>query len=369
MATTSVYLLKVLDNPAIEISHDELRSLLGEIEAELHKSQVYRRVLTVMQKLLGSSTEQAQALFKAVGREAITLAFHHFIQHSQKNEENNQQVENNIGTDNHEEILSISDTNIDAKQEDSTDLSHCLTNVKSHQKFTTVEATSKVNSPSTFQVKKVTEDNSINKKQNRWFQKKPSKAELAQMKAQQRVDSLHQIGQQLRQIRESQGLSLNQLHVYTHVPIRQMEAVENGNWDLLPEDVYVRGFIRVMGNALGLNGTHLAASLPATEPAKVVLPTYYQPKHYSAGFNLGLGLRPVHLYVGYATLVAGSIGGLSFMSQQANADRLINTDEVKPPSSSLTHSLEKEKSPVKPGLRSHSNSVIIGSDISPPEAF
>jgi cytoskeleton protein RodZ len=364
MATTTAYLLKVLDNPAIEISQDELRSLLGEIEAELHKSQVYRRVLAVMQKLLGSSGEQAQALFKAVGREAITLAFHHFVQHSQKNEENHQQIENNTGKNNGNETLDISDN----KPSDSNDLSHCLTSVKSHQKYP-VEATRKANSPSTFQEGKATEENSTNKKQNRWFKKKPSKAELAQMKAQQRVKSLRQIGQQLQQIRESQGLSLNQLHVYTHVPIRQMEAIENGDWDSLPEDVYVRGFIRVMGNALGLNGTHLAASLPATEPAKVVLPTYYQPKHYSSGFSLGLGLRPVHLYVGYAALVAGSVGGLSFMSQQANANRLIDTEEITPPSSSLTQSSEKETPSAKPGLQSNGGSVTIGSDISPPEAF
>lgn len=53
-----------------------------------------------------------------------------------------------------------------------------------------------------------------------------------------------------------------------------MEAIENGNWELLPEDVFVRGFIRLMGNALGFNGTALAASLPAPEPTKSVLPSW-----------------------------------------------------------------------------------------------
>ncbi|PLZ31854.1 hypothetical protein CBP10_10835, partial [Fischerella thermalis WC558] len=75
MVTTPVYFLQILGNPSIEISQDELRSLLGEIEAELHNSQVYRRALATIQKLLGDSAEQGKMLLKAVGREAIGLAF------------------------------------------------------------------------------------------------------------------------------------------------------------------------------------------------------------------------------------------------------------------------------------------------------
>lgn len=366
MATTPVYLLKILENPAIEISRDELRSLLSEIETELHRSKVYRRALVVLQKLLGSSSEQAHALFKAVGREAIGLAFQQFMQHYQKVEENNHHVDNKDNKDNNDSKDKHDETPVVVEEPDSSDLSQCLTNVKVHQPFTH-QTPSKVDLPSKSQVVKATEDTSTKTKPTRWFKsnRKPNKAEMKEMAAQQRVESLRQIGQQLRQIRESQGLSLSQLNVYTHVPIHQMEAIENGNWALLPEDVYVRGFIRVMGNALGLNGTHLAASLPAPEPTKLVLPSYYQPKQT---VGLGLGLRPVHLYVGYTALVAGSVGGLSIMSQQASANKLINTSELTP-SSSLNQSLQAEKPTTKPGLQSSGGNVTVGSDISPPEAL
>ncbi|WP_017317467.1 helix-turn-helix domain-containing protein [Mastigocladopsis repens] len=360
MATTSLFLLKILENSTIEISQDELRTLLGEIEAELHRSKVYRRAMAMLQNLLGSS-EQANILFKAVGREAIGLAFRQFVQQYQKTEQNQLQED------------SASKTPPDDL---SHDVSQSLTSVKEDQK-TTIETDSQANLPSESQVESHTANDSIKVKEDspktktsigwRNPSRKRRQVELAkQIAAEQRVETLRQIGQQLRQVRESQGLSLSQLHVYTHVPLRHMEAVENGNWELLPEDVYVRGFIRVMANALGLNGTNIAASLPAPEPVTAILPSCYQ---YKSRFGFGIGLRPVHLYVGYAALVAGSVGGLSIMSsQQANADRLMNTDAATPASSSFTESLQETKPTSKPGLSSSAN-VTVGPDIAPPEAL
>ncbi len=53
MVMTSIYSLSVPGQPTIEISQDELRSLLSEIETELHNSKVYRRAIATVQKLLG----------------------------------------------------------------------------------------------------------------------------------------------------------------------------------------------------------------------------------------------------------------------------------------------------------------------------
>jgi cytoskeleton protein RodZ len=368
MATTPVYLLKILENPTIEISQDQLRTLLGEIEAELHESKVYRRAVAMLQKLLGSSTEQANVLFKAIGREAIGLAFRQFVQQYQKLDEKQPQE------DSKSEIQPLEKT-------DSTDvlggLSQCLTSLNSNQKAT-LETDTQAHLQSKSQEENLTTKDSVKIKENRpktttsfgWLQpgRKRRKAELAkQIAAEQRLESLRQVGQQLRQARESQGLSLGQLHVYTHVQLHHMQAVENGDWDSLPEDVYVRGFVRVMANALGLNGTNLAASLPAPEPVKAILPTSYQ--YNKSHLGLGLAIRPVHLYVSYAALIAGSVGGLSIMSsEQANADRLINTDAATPPSSSFTKSSEQTKPISKPGLSS-SASITVGPDIAPPEAL
>jgi cytoskeleton protein RodZ len=350
----------------IEISQDELRSLLGEIETKLHQSKVYRHALATLQKSLGTSSPQANGLLKAIGREAISVAFQQFIHTHQKLVESNQQE------DKQSEKPSI-------EQASSTDLSQCLTNVKLNNNISktntnTVDLSSKPNimiNTADHEMKHQNNSptNETSPKLLKKFHKKPSKAELAQKLATQRIETLREIGQQLRQAREFQGLSLSQLNAYTHIQIHYMEAVENGNWELLPDEVFVRGYIRVMGNALGLNGTNLAASLPAPELAKSVLPSRYKPKKSSnLGIGMALGLSPVHLYVGYTTLMAGALGGLSMLYQQAHADRLIQ-QEAATSSSSFTQSLQNKKPITKPGLQSNRAGINVGNDISPPEAL
>jgi cytoskeleton protein RodZ len=378
MTVTPVYLLTIPGNSTVQISQDELRSLLGQIETELHRSKVYRRALATLQQLLGASADQAKVLFKAVGREAIGLAFQQFAQHEQKAAEPEASQTPTIQPTIQP---SIQQTNITEFSSETPQGPYC----DIFQKINTEAKASESNSPAKFQSNvientskktvKIQEDSSSIKTALRWFKgnKKPSKAEIAKQKAaEQRLETLRQIGQQLRQARESQGLSLSQLNVYTHVPIHQMEAVENANVELLPEDVFVRGFIRVMGNALALNGTVLAASLPTGEPVKSILPPWYQSHNRpKPGLLSSLEANSMYLYMGYTALVAGAVGGLSLVSQQqANADKAHNPDIVIPPSSSLFKSSEKSEASAKPGIKSSSSaSVSIGSDIAPPEAL
>jgi cytoskeletal protein RodZ len=177
---------------------------------------------------------------------------------------------------------------------------------------------------------------------------------------------MQQIGQQLKQARESQNLSLGQLSIYTHLSIEQMAAVENANFDVLPDDVYVRGFIRVMGNSLGINGTILATSLPKIETTKSVIPSWCQSK---SSKPLNLEIRPMHLYVGYTALVAGAVGALSCISQQANPNTLVDADTVVFPTSSSLQSPQQPEANTKSSIKSTDIGVNIGNNIAPPEAF
>ncbi len=366
MTNTPVYLLTIAGNSSIEISQDELRSLLGQIETKLHRSKVYRNALATLQNLLGPSSEQAKVLFKAISREAIALSFQQFATQEPKVTDNQQNLSADVSP---------------STEIENGDLSQCLTTVKLNTKN---PETNKENLPWHNQVAdnsvKAKEDKAVPSSAARFSQKgsakkpthslkrtkKPSKAEIAkQFAAEQRIETLQKIGQQLQKARFAQGLSLVQLNAYTHVPIHHMEAIENGKVELLPEDVYLRGFIRVMGNALGLNGTSLIAALPVPEIAKAIVPISYRLKNGSPG--LGLDIRPVHLYVGYTALVAGAVGGLSFMSQQANTDRALIPDKVTP--SAASQSSQRREPTTTPGLRSSSSGVSVGSDIAPPEAL
>ncbi|MDB9373075.1 helix-turn-helix domain-containing protein [Nodularia sphaerocarpa] len=343
MNITPVYLFTIPGNPSIKISQDELRSLLGEIEDKLHSSKVYLRAMVTLKKLLGASAEPAKILLKAVGREAISLAFQQFTQPEEIPETNTVSPSN--------EAQTASDSS-GIKVETQTSSPHIHENNASPELTVNSDKRGKINSPSAGMLK--------------WFKpnKKPSPAELAQQRAAtERREIMCKIGQELKQARESQGLSLCQLNIYTHVPIYQMEAIENSSFQLLPEDTLVRGFIRVMGNALGLNGAKLAATLPVPNAVQSILPAWQNPTKFSGG--LGIDIRPIHLYVGYTALVAGAMGGLSLTSGQANNGRVLNTDMVTSPSSSVSESSQMSEVCVTSG-RKCSN---LGSDIAPPEFF
>ncbi|AFZ23477.1 hypothetical protein Cylst_1175 [Cylindrospermum stagnale PCC 7417] len=361
MTMTPVYLLNFPGNPTIQISQDELRSLLGEIEVELHRSQVYRQALAILQKLLGSSDEKAKILFKAVGREAIGLAFQKFARQHQTVADINPQLDVDAAV------------TPKVEQEQSSDASQYLTSIESHPEAGNLNP-SEGNLPleSKLQVANTAvypassrEDKALKRtKTSRLpWNKKTDTIEQAN----QRLARLHQIGKQLKLAREAQNLSLAQLYVYTHISLHHMEAVENGNLDLLPEDVLIRGFIRVMGNALGVNGTILAASLPATNSVKSVLPSWHQSKKTSG--VLALEIHPIHLYLGYTALVAGAVGGLSLISQQANSEGALKSDVVIPAALSPEQSPQKTEATIKPGIKSNSTGISAGGDIAPPETL
>ncbi len=362
MTMTSVYSLSIPGNSTIEVSKDELRSLLRETEAELHRSQAYRRALVNLQNLLGESSEQAKVLFKVVSREAISLVVRQFALYSHKVKDCHLDVER---------TKDITDNNSDNNQE----LNGGLTSVNIDSQVSTENLRVQDSSVKS-QVQNYSPENVIcqdakpKTKLNlfKWNQK-TSAAEAKQITAQKRLESLNKIGQQLRQARESQGLSLSQLSAYTHVPMYHMESIEKGYVKSLPDDVFVRGFIRVMGNHLGIDGDSLANSLPSSERNELILPPTYQPQKSLSSRQLRLELSPMHLYMGYTALVAGAVGGLSLMSGQSTAENKVFSDRVTPSTQSFSNSFRHQEANAKPGIQSNNGTVSVGIDIAPPEAL
>ncbi|MEA5581679.1 helix-turn-helix domain-containing protein [Nodularia harveyana UHCC-0300] len=335
MTMTPVYFFTVPGNDSVKISQDQLRSLLSEIETELHSSKVYLIAMNTLQNLLGSSGESINILLKAVGREAISLAFQQLLQ-SEKVIENHHVSPT---------VVSETPTNSTTMQ---LEPQTSKTDITPDQISTETTENIPIKSPE--------------KALKNLFQrhKKSPEPEIKQPTlAEQRLEIMSSIGQKLKQARESKGLSLYQLNVYTHIPIHRMEAIENSDFELLPEDTLVRGFIRSMGNAVGLNGTNLAASLPANSGLPSLTRSWNNSTESSE--ELGIALSPIHLYLGYTTLIAGAVGGLSLTSQPVNSGRIPAPDVVTCPSSSLSQPFEMSAICIKPGL--------IDSNIAPPETF
>lgn len=77
-----------------------------------------------------------------------------------------------------------------------------------------------------------------------------------------------QVGDRLRQAREAQGLTLEQVEEITKIRRRYLQALEEEEYDQLPGEVFVRGFLRNYSQALGLDADEIltAAGRQAVDP-------------------------------------------------------------------------------------------------------
>ena len=358
----------------VEVSPERLRSLLGQIETELHHSQVYQIALANLQKVLGDSAPKGEILIKAVGREAIQLALKQILIHQSQTivqtVPKDNSSSNGSSSNGSHEVNSSSDTEEQASSmlEVATVSPGEAVNDAASPEVQLLSVTTQLDETSseaqTFDSDSV-EDSSTQKPKKR--KKRLTKAELVAQSIQKREASLRQVGQELRQAREALSVSLTQLHRQTLVPLSHLRALETGEIDQLPEDVYLRGFICRLGNALGLNGTAMAASIPTPDPLQHLVPTWSK-----AELDSNFYLNSVHLYLGYAAILAGSLGGIAWLSQQSAPETSIPPEMQKllqeNGPQSRQHQSETDAAST-PGLESSEMGVVLGADIAPPEAM
>ncbi|MGE5708057.1 MAG: RodZ domain-containing protein [Bacteroidota bacterium] len=73
------------------------------------------------------------------------------------------------------------------------------------------------------------------------------------------MSSLQSIGQELKEARQSRGLSLEQVAGATRLSVRHLHSLEEGDETSLPEPFYIKSFIIKYANHLGLPGAELGA--------------------------------------------------------------------------------------------------------------
>lgn len=74
------------------------------------------------------------------------------------------------------------------------------------------------------------------------------------------------IGQNLKAAREARGLTIENIEEKTKIQRRYLTAIENGEFEKLPGDFYVRAFIKQYAEVVGLNGNELLNDFHATVP-------------------------------------------------------------------------------------------------------
>jgi len=77
---------------------------------------------------------------------------------------------------------------------------------------------------------------------------------------------LRELGEYLRQMRASRSITLEDAAEATKVSIRYLQALEEGQFNILPAEVYVKGFLRAYGEFLGINPEELYSRYEAERP-------------------------------------------------------------------------------------------------------
>jgi cytoskeletal protein RodZ len=94
------------------------------------------------------------------------------------------------------------------------------------------------------------------------------------------------VGAALREARERQGISLEDVARKTNIRLNYLEAIEQERFDAVPGDVFVRGIIRQYGNFLGLDGMELVRQYRAVHGGEGVSQTHSLPVRESHNVHI-----------------------------------------------------------------------------------
>jgi hypothetical protein len=123
---------------------------------------------------------------------------------------------------------------------------------------------------------------------------------------------LRQIGQTLQKARKARSLSLQQLHHQTFIPIYQIQALEAGELDKLPEDIYIRGFISRISKTLGINSDSLLSYLPKS-------PNNGIPSWHGKVYSQEISVNSPSMYLGYAAVFGTALGSVVWLADNTQA--------------------------------------------------
>lgn len=144
---------------------------------------------------------------------------------------------------------------------------------------------------------------------------------------QQQIEKLKELGSRLRQVREEQSMSLEEVGDKTRIQVRLLKAIEEGRREILPEPVYIQGFIKRYADALGLDGVEYSDTFPSGPIFQLIKPNWrYLPSPQ---------LRPIHLYLIYVFLVIGAVNSLSYVVNRPALEVGKGGTNQRPPSQSL----------------------------------
>ena len=132
-------------------------------------------------------------------------------------------------------------------------------------------------------------------------------------------EKLKEITRKLRQVREQQAIQVEQIAAKILVRPVFLNALEEGRFEELPEPVYISGFIRRYGDALGLDGTALSQ-----EFGSIACPPMIPQENNNLANKANIYIP---LAVPYILLIVGASLGLFFLLTPKGAEQTISQSQ------------------------------------------
>ncbi|GAB2478677.1 helix-turn-helix domain-containing protein [Alkalibacterium psychrotolerans] len=148
---------------------------------------------------------------------------------------------------------------------------------------------------------------------------------------------MNEIGDKLKEARQSQGYTLDDLQQMTKIQKRYLIAVEEGNLDVLPGNFYARAFIKQYADSVGLNGEELIKehmdSLPQvseTTYSKGVDSKQTRSKNKSSGFLATIqdSLPTILIVLLVIAIIFAIYLAVTFGGGNADSDSFIQGDDA-----------------------------------------
>ncbi|MDC0188525.1 helix-turn-helix domain-containing protein, partial [bacterium] len=95
-------------------------------------------------------------------------------------------------------------------------------------------------------------------------------------------DSLKQFGQKIREARIAKNLSLESVSGHLHIPVKILEAIEEGDAEKCPKPVFLRGLVRTYCHYIGIDKNdvvdkiekHLKSDATGKQELKTLKPVF-----------------------------------------------------------------------------------------------